>query len=209
MNEHSLLAFAVTSTIIEVTPGPNMAYLAVLALSAGRRAGLVAVAGIAAGLLCIGAAASAGLAAVLSNSPVAYETLRWGGAIYLLWLAWEGWRDAPQDGLDSTEQHTLAHFFVRGLITNLLNPKAAIFYVAVFPSFIDERQSLTGQTATLLAVYVAIASLVHLSVVMLADWVGASTIQNPRSATIVRKVLAILLALIAVWLFVSARRVSF
>jgi threonine/homoserine/homoserine lactone efflux protein len=205
MSEHSLLAFAVTSAIIEVTPGPNMAYLAVLALSAGRQAGLVAVAGIAVGLLCIGAAASAGLAAVLSNSPVAYEGLRWGGAIYLLWLAWEGWRDPPQDGVDSAEPHTLTQFFVRGLITNLLNPKAAIFYVAVLPSFIDDQQPLTGQTATLLAIYVAIATVVHIVVVMLADWVGASTIQNSHRATFVRKVLAILLALIAVWLFVSAK----
>lgn len=209
MSEHSLLAFAVTSTIIEVTPGPNMAYLAVLALSAGRRAGLVAVAGIALGLLCIGVAASAGLATVLSNSRIAYESLRWGGAIYLLWLAWEGWRDAPQDGFDSTEKRTPAKFFIKGLITNLLNPKAAIFYVMVFPSFIDDRQPLPGQTAILLGIYVTIASAIHVSVVMLADWVGAFTIQASRGATLLRKFLAILLALIAVWFFVSAQRVSF
>ena len=206
MSEHSLLAFAVTSTIIEVTPGPNMAYLAVLALSAGRQAGLAAVAGIAVGLLCIGAAVSAGLATVLSSSHLAYEILRWGGAIYLLWLAWEGWRDAPQDGSYSAGPDSQTQFFVKGLVTNLLNPKAAIFYVMVLPSFIDEERPLAGQTAILLAIYVTIASVIHIFVVMMADWARASTVQNSNSTTLVRKILAILLALIAVWLFVSAQR---
>ncbi len=206
MGEHSLLAFAVTSTIIEVTPGPNMAYLAVLALSAGRRAGLAAVAGIAVGLLCIGTAVSAGLATVLGSSHLAYEILRWGGAIYLLWLAWEGWRDAPQDSSYSAGPNSLTQFFTKGLVTNLLNPKAAIFYVMVLPSFIDEERPLAGQTAILLAIYVTVATVIHIFVVMMADWARASTVQNSDSTTLVRKILAILLALIAVWLFVSAQR---
>jgi threonine/homoserine/homoserine lactone efflux protein len=76
----------------------------------------------------------------------------------------------------------------------------------VLPSFIDEERPLAGQTAILLAVYVAIASVVHIFVVMMADWARASTIQNSNSTMHVRRVLAILLALIAVWLFVSVKR---
>src|ERR1700759_3514659 len=96
MNENSLLAFALTAALIELTPGPNMGYLAVLAASAGRRAGLAATAGIAVGLLSAGIASSLGLAAIVAASSLIYELLRWGGAFYLLWLAWEGWRDAPE-----------------------------------------------------------------------------------------------------------------
>src|ERR1700756_5134597 len=94
MNGNSLLAFALTATIIELTPGPNMGYLAVLAASAGRRAGFAATAGVAAGLLGAGIASSLRLAAIVAASNLIYEMLRWGGLFYLLWLAWEGWRDA-------------------------------------------------------------------------------------------------------------------
>ena len=89
MSENSLLAFVLTVTLIELTPGPNMGYLAVLAASAGRRAGLAATAGVAFGLLGIGIASSLGLAAIVAASNPLYEALRW--ALYLLWLAWQGW----------------------------------------------------------------------------------------------------------------------
>jgi threonine/homoserine/homoserine lactone efflux protein len=75
-----LLAFALTALIIEITPGPNMTYLA--ALSGGMRTGFAAVAGIAIGLLTYGIVAALGLAAVIDNSPLLYGLLRWGGVAY-------------------------------------------------------------------------------------------------------------------------------
>ena len=91
-----LLAFALTALIIEITPGPNMTYLAALSLSNGARTGFAAVAGIALGLLTYGVIAAFGLAAVIDNSPLLYGLLRWGGVIYLLWLAWESWTEEWQ-----------------------------------------------------------------------------------------------------------------
>jgi threonine/homoserine/homoserine lactone efflux protein len=69
-----------------------MAYLAVLGASIGRRAGFAATLGVALGLLIVGLAAALGLAAVIANSRVLYEALRWAGVLYLFWLAWEAWR---------------------------------------------------------------------------------------------------------------------
>src|ERR1700754_3707386 len=86
-----LLAFALTSLVIEITPGPNMTYLAALSLSSGMRTGFAAVAGIALGLMTYGVIAAFGLAAVIDNSPLLYGVLRWGGVAFLLWLAWEAW----------------------------------------------------------------------------------------------------------------------
>ena len=94
---HSLLGFALTSAIIEVTPGPNMAYLAALSLAQGRRAGFAAVAGIALGLSAYGIAVGFGLGTVISNSVLLYESLRWAGVLYLFWLAWDAWK-AERDG---------------------------------------------------------------------------------------------------------------
>ncbi len=83
----TLAAFAVTSLIIELTPGPNMAYLALIAATEGRRPGYAAVAGVALGLGALGLAAAVGLSALIAEAPVVYQAIRWAGVAYLLWLA--------------------------------------------------------------------------------------------------------------------------
>lgn len=204
----SLAAFALTSLVIEMTPGPNMAYLAALSLSQGIRAGLAAVAGVSLGLAVYGAVAALGLSAVIDNSPLLYEVLRWGGVVYLLWLAWEAWareaETAPEKAGDPNLRPGQA--FRRGLITNLLNPKAAVFYVAVLPDFIRPGNgSVAMQTLTLSAVYVGIATLVHLVIVLLASRLQGA-IQTPDKRRTIRRVLAVALAAIAVWFAFSTAR---
>ena len=203
----SLLAFVLTCFIIEITPGPNMAYLAALSLSQGTRAGLAAVAGIALGLAIYGVAASLGLSAIIDNSAFLYETLRWGGVAYLLWLAWEAWaaeREISPETVDGGINPWTA--FRRGLITNLLNPKAAVFYVAVLPDFIQiGKSAVTTQTLTLSAIYVSIATAIHLAIVLLASRLQR-LIATPEQRRTVRRVLAVLLAAIAVWFAFSTSR---
>ena len=191
------LGFALTSLVIELTPGPNMAYLAILS----------ATAGVALGLLIVGLGAALGLTAVIAGSPVLYQTLRWAGTLYLLWLAWEGWRGetetSPGKADEGFDQH--ARFFARGLVTNLLNPKAGLFYVAVLPTFVDATKPLIGQTVTLSLIYVAVATAVHGSIVLLAD-AARPWLENERRSLLVRRILALLLVGIAVWLLVATRR---
>lgn len=104
-----LLGFAITALIIELTPGPNMAWLALLSATEGRKAGLAATAGIAVGLLLIAAVSALGLAALIDNHPAIYETLRWAGALFLLYLAWEGWRAAGESSPASTRSGAARH----------------------------------------------------------------------------------------------------
>lgn len=203
----SLLAFALTCFVIEITPGPNMAYLAALSLSQGVRAGLAAVAGIALGLSVYGVAASLGLSAIIDNSAFLYEALRWGGVIYLLWLAWEAWaaeREVAPETVDGGIDPWTA--FRRGLITNLLNPKAAVFYVAVLPDFIQiGKGAVATQTLVLSAIYVGIATAIHLFIVLLASRLQR-VIATPEQRRTVRRILAVLLAGIAVWFAFSTSR---
>src|SRR5215475_8797853 len=150
-----LLGFALTALIIEITPGPNMTYLAALSLSSGRRAGFAAVAGIAIGLMTYGIVAALGLAAVIDSSPLLYGILRWGGVAYLLWLAWDAWSSERETSADATDDPDDEPWiaFRRGLITNLLNPKAAVFYVALLPEFIRPGAgSVMSQTLALSAI---------------------------------------------------------
>ena len=195
----TLATFALTSIVIELTPGPNMAYLAVLSAGHGRRAGLAATLGIALGLLIIGLAAALGLAALISSSRILYEALRWGGVAYLLWLAWDGWRDATETSAARTKNDGIdTAFFMRGLITNLLNPKAVVFYIAVLPTFVDAASSVLGQTVILSVIYVLIATALHTAIVSLA---GAARpfLEDPDRSRIVRRTLSVALAMIAIW----------
>ena len=119
--------FALTATLIELTPGPNMAYLAIVAVSQGRKPGYAAAVGVSLGLAIVGIAAALGVAAAINASPLLYQVLRWGGVIYLFWLAYEGWRDANEEIEHAPLGSSNMRYFRRGLITNLLNPKAQCF----------------------------------------------------------------------------------
>src|SRR3954453_23746109 len=106
-----LTAFVLTSLIIEMTPGPNMAYLAVLGASRGRIAGFSAVLGVALGLTLLGIAVGLGGGSLLLGNRLAYEGLRWAGALYLCWLAYDSWKEGRQP-LDTTavSSSRLLHF---------------------------------------------------------------------------------------------------
>jgi threonine/homoserine/homoserine lactone efflux protein len=203
----SLAVFVLTALTIEITPGPNMGYLAVLSLSRGWRIGVAAVIGVALGHAVYGVAAALGVAAAIDNSKLLYEILRWTGVAYMLWLAYETWSSETETLPDVTTDHA-AHVglaFRRRLITNLLNPKAAIFFVAVVPTFVRPDGSVVVQTLLLSAIFVAVATAVHAAIVLLASRVQhfASPPARRRS---VRRALALVLVGIAGWLAFSTAR---
>ena len=109
-------------------------------------------------MLTYGIVAALGLAAVIDNSPLLYGLLRWGGVAYLLWLAWETWSSERETSPDGDRWPPMSEpwiAFRRGLITNLLNPKAAVFYIAVLPEFIRPgADPVLSQTLALSVVYV-------------------------------------------------------
>lgn len=200
------LTFIATAFVIELTPGPNMGYLALLSARQGRRAGLAATFGVAIGLLIVGLAAALGLTAIIATSRWLYEGIRWAGALYLLWLAWEGWRGEGDLTYINQTEATVAdsRFFVRGLMTNLLNPKAGIFYVATLPTFVDATAAALPQILFLTVVYVAIATLAHSTIVLLA---GAARpwLENEARSRMARRILSLLLAGIAIWLLIATK----
>lgn len=196
------LSFALASLLIELTPGPNMTYLALVAASRGRRVGFMTVLGVAAGLAVVGLIAAVGVAEIVQASALLYEALRWAGVLFMLYLAWEGWTGA--DVLSRTTGED-GRYFRRGLVTNLLNPKAAVFYVAILPTFIEPDRALLPQTVFLSGIYVAVATLVHTMIVVLAGTL-APVLNDPRRERPVRRVLSALLALVAIWFAISTAR---
>lgn len=191
-----LAPFLLTSLLIELTPGPNMTYLALVSASEGRRAGFATVAGIALGLSIIGLIAAFGVTELIQASPLAYEILRWCGVAFLLYLAWEGWTGGTD--VVAADGQTQGRYFVRGLVTNLLNPKAGVFYVSVLPTFIDPVQPAASQAVILTLAYVAVATGIHLAIVVLAGALEP-LLNDPQREKIARRFLSALLALVAVW----------
>lgn len=200
-----LVAFMLTSLIIEMTPGPNMAYLAVLGASRGRLAGFSAVFGVAFGLALLGIAAGLGGGSLVLNNRVVYESLRWAGAAYLCWLAFDSWREARQPIEAAPVDQSYFVHFRRGFVTNLLNPKAALFFIAVLPEFTQGPAPSARELALLVSIYVGIATLVHGLIVVLAG--GLQTFfAAPQRRKMAGNIFAALLLAIAAWLFVSGRR---
>jgi threonine/homoserine/homoserine lactone efflux protein len=201
----TLLPFILTSIAIELTPGPNMGYLAVLSLDRGRLAGLAAVGGVALGLLVLGLAAGFGLGTLISETRWLYETLRWAGVAYLVWMGWECYRDSRAPLGAAEDKQSLAGYFLRGLVTNLLNPKAAAFYIAVLPNFVVAGSPAGGQSLILTLAYVAVATIIHGGIVVLASALQP-LLASDRVRQIAGIVFALLLVAIAIWLAVTTQR---
>jgi threonine/homoserine/homoserine lactone efflux protein len=199
----TILAFAGTALVVELTPGPNMTYLALVAATDGRRSGLAAVAGVAVGLSLLGLLAALGLTAAINASPFLAVLLRWVGVAYLLWLAFDAWRDAAAGPSEfAAAGAPLVRHFGRGLLTNLLNPKAAAFFVTVLPGFLPAAAPPLSSNLVLTGLYVLIATGVHAAVVALAGaaqaWLAA-----PDRARRGRRAGAVALVGVALWLAVA------
>ncbi len=179
-----------------------MAYLAALSLARGRVAGFIATAGIALGLATHAVLVALGAGAVIQNYPALYESLRWAGIAYLLFLAWEGWQPMSEILSKGALVPDVARsLFWRGFLSNIFNPKSILFFLSVVPSFIDpaSTQAVALQLATLGTIAVAVASIVHSGIVIAADQSGRWIADN-RMRGLIRRTLSAILALMAVWL---------
>lgn len=187
-----------------------MGFLALVAATKGRRLGLYTVAGITLGLLIVGLLAAIGVATLIERSDFLYDVLRFGGGAYLLWIALQQWREA--DGSFQDLDHSAAEirqYFRHGLTVNLLNPKAAIFYIAILPTYLRANDSSAGSTLFeaigLTGLYVAIATLIHILIVVFAGTLQP-VLQKDHLRKNTTRIFAILLAAVAIWMVLKTAR---
>ena len=209
----NFLLFAAASVLLVLTPGPNLLYLISRTLCQGRRAGLVSLAGTATGFVFHIVAAALGLSAVLVAVPAAYDAVRWAGAAYLLWLAWDAVRPQPEAGTGGLfaparlPDAAPARLFRMGLLTSILNPKVALFYLALFPQFVAPAQgSVLLQSLVLGATQIVIAVAGDLLFVFSAAAVARWLAERPAWALAQRWVQGGVFAGIAVKLALDERR---
>ena len=209
----NFLLFVVASVLLVLTPGPNLLYLISRTLCQGRAAGLESLAGTTTGFVVHILAAALGLSAVFVAVPVAYDALRWAGAGYLLWLAWDAVRSGGDGGAGGIfapqplPQAAPSRLFRMGVVTSILNPKVALFYVALFPQFVQPaRGSVLVQSLVLGLVQIVIAVIGDALFVLAAARVARWFADRPLWAAVQRWLLASVFAGIAAKLAFDDRR---
>lgn len=201
----SFVPFILACLFSELTPGPNMGYLALVSAQHGMKSGMAMVVGICLGLLTMGLMSSLGVGALINNSVTAYNSLRYAGTAYLFWLAFDSWRDAHKNVEEDHKQtDAQAKFFRRGLITNLLNPKAALLYITVLPAFVTDTDHAQMAMVMMAVIFVFIATTIHGSIVLFSSKLH-SLFLNPKYRAISGNVFAALLFLIAFWFLWSTQ----
>lgn len=195
--------FALAVLLIELTPGPNMAWLVTLTLSEGRRAGLGAIAGVAAGLTANAALSVLASSLILAAGPGLTQGVSLLAAAMMAWLAWEAWRDAGESSQAVTPKAATGRHALAGFVINLLNPKSALFFITVMPQFVSGGRPALAQGLTLGAVSVGIATAIHLALVLLAEQARAALMAEAR-ARMVRRGLALAMLGVAAWFLAKA-----
>jgi threonine/homoserine/homoserine lactone efflux protein len=197
----SALGMVVTALVMVLTPGPNMVYLVSRSIGQGRIAGLISLAGTIVGFVVYMLMANLGLAVVFVAVPWLFVGLKAAGVIYLAYLAWQALRPGGHGVFDVRElpRDSAARLFRMGLVTNLLNPKAAIMYVTLIPQFIDpERGHTSVQSLTLGAIQIGVSCAVNALIVIAAGTIAAFLARRPRVAVWQRRVTGTLLGSVAI-----------
>ncbi|PZO03720.1 MAG: lysine transporter LysE [Hyphomicrobiales bacterium] len=204
-----LAAFALICLGMVLTPGPNMIYLISRSIAQGRMAGLISLAGVALGFVVYMLSAAFGITALLFAVPYAYDALRIGGALYLLWLAWQAVRPG---GTSPFQLRNLPFdrprkLFGMGFLTSLLNPKIAMLYLALLPQFIDPAAgSVLAQSVLLGAMQIAISLSVNAMIAMAAGSIALFLRTRPFWSLVQRWLMGTVLAGFAVRMALDARR---
>lgn len=197
-------AFLFAVAVIELTPGPNMGWLAALTLREGRKGGLAAVAGITSGLSLQLLAAVTGLTALIVSAPAIFGLLHWAGVAFMLYLAADALMDT---GTAAPATAAGERGFRRGVIANVLNPKALAFYVLLISQFVNPAAGPVWLQSLLLgSIHLLVATLVHVAIVLLSSRLG-DRLEQWRTSLGARLVFAGLLAGIALWIALMPPRI--
>ena len=204
-----LLAFALLSLGMALTPGPNMIYLISRSLSQGRAAGFISLGGVVVGFVFYMLSAALGITALLMAVPFAYDALRLGGAAYLLYLAWQVLKPGGQSpfALRDLPKDSPRKLFAMGFITNVLNPKIAIMYLSLLPQFISPAKGhVLAQSLVLGGVQIAFSIAVNATVVLAAGWIALLLATRPTWQLVQRWVMGTALAALAVRIALDGKR---
>ncbi|WP_246303278.1 LysE family translocator [Paenibacillus plantarum] len=209
MSFTTLLAFALVSLGMVCTPGPNMIYLISRSVTQGRMAGIISLLGIVLAFLVYIVTTMLGLSALFMAAPYVFDAVKFAGAAYLLWLAWQAVKPGARSVLTARDLPVdpPKKLFLMGFMTNLLNPKAAVLYVSLLPQFEDPaRGSLLLQSASLGLTQITVSFTVNLVIVLTASHIARWFGTRPKWLQIQRWLMGSVLTGLAVRLAFERRQ---
>ena len=207
IDSNVLLVFFTTSVILALSPGPDNLFVLAQSAQNGRTAGLFVTLGLATGLVAHTVAVAFGLAAIVHASAIAFTVLKFIGAAYLLYLAWQALRAAASTGEQNpVKALSRGNLYRRGIVMNLTNPKVSLFFMAFLPQFADPSHgSMTVQFFLLGAVFIMATLLVFSAVSFLAGGFGDKFRNSALAQKAVNRIAAAVFIALAIKLAISER----
>jgi threonine/homoserine/homoserine lactone efflux protein len=203
MDVSSMWLFWISMMAINLVPGPDMVYIAANGVSRGTRAGLISALGVGFGAVFHAAFASVGISAFIASTEWAFDVLRIGGAVYLIWLGVKSFRNPPLQ-MTNMKVPTLSgrDLFLRGLVTNILNPKVALFFIAFLPQFISpESENVAGQIFLLGCLFGVNGTVINMLVGLFSGGAGRYLLKSNAGAIWVSRISGSLLIALGARLF--------
>lgn len=208
--QKELLVFLIAAIAMAITPGPNMIYLISRSITQGKKAGVTSLVGVMCGFFFHITMVAFGLTAVLFAVPFLFSVLKVSGAVYLLYLAWQAVRPGSE-GIFAVQNNWSEDkplkLFTMGFLTNVLNPKMAIFYLSLFPQFIrPEAGHVALQCFQLGTIQMLISAMLNFTVILVAAKAATWFSANPLWVKVQKWVMAsVLVSLAAKMLLTKAK----
>ena len=182
MEISTLLSFIAVSMLLTISPGPDILYVITQSITSGKRAGIATAMGLCTGLIVHTTAAAFGVSEILRQSAIAFSILKYAGAAYLFYLAWQAFREggAPdkEAGLVRKNGKSL---YLQGIYMNILNPKVALFFLAFLPQFVNIHSgNIPAQMVILGSLFILQAIVIFTLVATFAGIFGDKLAANPK-----------------------------
>ncbi len=204
---HTMLLFIGASTLLALSPGPDILFVLTQAMVRGSRSGIVIALGLCSGLIFHTTAVALGVAVIFQTSALAFSLLKFIGAGYLLYLAFMAFRDATKSKLNMTQPPlSLSTLYKRGILMNIANPKVSIFFLAFLPQFTNPALgNVTVQIFSLGALFMLSALVVFISVSLLAGRIGAWFMRTKNGEKSLNRIAGTIFAALALKLALASR----
>lgn len=198
MSLSGILSFIGVAVMLTLAPGPDIVFVITQSISQGRRAGIATALGLCTGLVVHTTAAALGLSALIHQSAVAFNLLKYAGAAYLFFLACKALleKEEVQSGKPLKNQDSVS-LYKRGILMNVLNPKVGLFFLALLPQFVDTKASDVPLQMIFLGVLFILQAIAVFSIVAtFAGLFGEKILGRPKVARYINRVKAGVFALI-------------
>ncbi len=181
MEISNIVSFISVSILLTLAPGSDIIYLITQSISVGKKAGIATAFGLCTGLIFHTTAAVFGVSQLLAQSAIAFQILKYAGAAYMFYLAWQAFREKSPALSDSLPYRSSYSFYRQGILMNLLNPKVALFFLAFLPQFVTPKAgNIAGQMALLGVFFIVQAVIVFTLVAVFANILGKKLTENPQ-----------------------------